>query len=51
MMRTEVDPSGAWPLAVHYLRASQVTAVKLASPVLGCKAEGGTSGMAMCPAS
>ncbi|EER18355.1 hypothetical protein Pmar_PMAR005265 [Perkinsus marinus ATCC 50983] len=40
MMRTEVDPSGAWPLAVHYLRASQVTAVKLASPVLGCKAEG-----------
>ncbi|KAF4678082.1 hypothetical protein FOL47_005361 [Perkinsus chesapeaki] len=40
MMRSEVDPSGAWTLAVEAFRKAQAAAIELASPVLGCTTEG-----------
>ncbi|KAF4743343.1 hypothetical protein FOZ63_032267, partial [Perkinsus olseni] len=40
MMRSEVDPEGAWPMAVKYLREAQTAAIRRASPVLRCAVEG-----------
>ncbi|KAF4733724.1 hypothetical protein FOZ62_026203 [Perkinsus olseni] len=40
MMRSEVDPDGAWPMGVKYLWEAQTAAIRRASPVLRCAVEG-----------
>ncbi|KAF4758106.1 hypothetical protein FOZ63_033394 [Perkinsus olseni] len=39
MMLSEVDPDGAWPMAVKYLREAQIAAIRRAGPVLRCAVE------------